>query len=393
MTRPNDGIEQKTRSDLSRLIDFGSKDEVALSEPVDLVCPDLDLSFAPRQVDIGMMALVLGNGAGTVHEVESGLEIRKLEFFFDVMIVHDVPIVDLSRQWFDLLGRQRWHATSARNTGLFSKSHNETSVQELRISIMLDQLARRMQPEARITVLTGAGVSAASGVPTFRGPDGLWKNYRPESLATAEAFRRNPKLVWEWYDWRRQVLSTKKPNRAHDVLAAWSRRYSTFTLITQNVDGLHEKAGTRNVIRFHGSIWEVLCWDKCSASPPRWLDETVPFTQIPPSCPHCGGFIRPGVVWFGEGIDPDVMRQSLAALDCDVFFTVGTSSLVYPASSLVHEAKTRGAFTVEVNVESTPASRSLDLALKAPAEEILDAVEGRILKLDELDLKSRNPKS
>ena len=120
---------------------------------------------------------------------------------------------------------------------------------------MLEQLARRMHPDARITILTGAGVSAASGVPTFRGPEGLWKNFRPESLATREAFRRDPRLVWEWYDWRRQILATKQPNRAHEVLAEWSRRFSRFTLITQNVDGLHERAGTLNVVRFHGSIW------------------------------------------------------------------------------------------------------------------------------------------
>src|SRR5262245_10182029 len=232
-----------------------------------------------------------------------------------------------------------------------------------------------MQPNARITILTGAGVSAASGVPTFRGPDGLWKNFRPESLATPDAFRRDPKLVWEWYDWRRQILSEKKPNRAHEVLAAWSRRYRNFALITQNVDGLHEKAGTLNVIRFHGSIWEIGCWNNCTAAQRRWLDETVPFPQIPPTCPHCGGIARPGVVWFGEGIDADVLRRSVQALDCDVFFTIGTSSMVYPAASLVHEAKARGAYTVEMNVEATPASRLLNLALEGPAEQILDKLE------------------
>ena len=239
----------------------------------------------------------------------------------------------------------------------------------------MPSLAARLNPGTRITVMTGAGVSAASGVPTFRGPDGLWKNFRPESLATADAFRRDPKLVWEWYDWRRQILSTKKPNRAHEVLAAWSKRYPKFTLITQNVDGLHERAGTLNVIRFHGSIWEVLCWNNCSASPARWWDETVPYSQIPPECPHCHGLIRPGVVWFGEGIDPGVLERSAEALDCDVFFTIGTSSLVYPAAALVHEAKGRGAFTVEMNVEATPASNSLDMALQGPAEEILDSLE------------------
>ena len=237
------------------------------------------------------------------------------------------------------------------------------------------KLAARIGSNTRITVLTGAGVSAASGVPTFRGADGLWKNFRPESLATPDAFDANPKLVWEWYDWRRQVLSTRKANRAHEVLAAWSKRYPKFTLITQNVDGLHERAGTENVIRFHGSIWEVLCWERCRASPERWRDETVHFAEIPPKCPHCGGLIRPGVVWFGEGIDPDVMRRSFDALDCDLFFTIGTSAVVYPAASLVQEAKHRGAYTVEINIERTPASPLLDLALEGPAEAVLDGLE------------------
>lgn len=244
---------------------------------------------------------------------------------------------------------------------------------------MLDQLARRFAPEVRITVMTGAGVSAASGVPTFRGPEGLWKNFRPESLATPDAFKRDPQLVWEWYDWRRQVLSGKKPNRAHEVLAEWSRRYPNFTLITQNVDGLHERAGTRNVIRFHGSIWEVMCWQQCAASPSRWWDETVPFPQIPPSCPHCDGIIRPGVVWFGEGIDPEVLRLAAQGLDCDLFFTIGTSSVVYPAAALVHQAKVRGAYTVEMNVEATPASGTLDCALQGKAEELLDRLEALLV--------------
>ena len=243
----------------------------------------------------------------------------------------------------------------------------------------IERLVSKIRPETRITVLTGAGVSATSGVPTFRGPDGLWRKYRPESLATPEAFQRDPKLVWEWYDWRRQTLVTKRPNRAHEVLAAWGERYPNFILITQNVDGLHERAGSQNVIRFHGSIWEVLCWNNCPLSPGRWWDETVPFPEIPPKCPHCNGLIRPGVVWFGEGIDPEVMRLSIEALDCDVFFTIGTSSLVYPAASLVHEAKRRGAFTVEINIEATPASGLLDFALQGPAEEVLERVERVIL--------------
>ncbi len=237
------------------------------------------------------------------------------------------------------------------------------------------QITRRIEPDSRITVLTGAGVSAASGVPTFRGKGGLWKSHPPEQLATPAAFQRDPRLVWEWYNWRREQISKCQPNAAHRVLAAWSARYDGFTLITQNVDGLHEKAGTQKIIRFHGSIWEVMCWRKCAPSPPRWWDATVPYTRIPPDCPFCGGMLRPGVVWFGEGIDEDVLARSYAALECDIFMSVGTSSVVYPAAGLAAEARRRGAFTVEINPEATPASDVLDLSIEAPAEEVLPKIE------------------
>ncbi|MEJ2246273.1 MAG: NAD-dependent deacylase [Acidobacteriota bacterium] len=239
----------------------------------------------------------------------------------------------------------------------------------------ISRLAKHIQPTSRLSLLTGAGISAASGVPTFRGKEGLWKSYSPQELATPQAFQKNPKLVWEWYDWRRGLISKCDPNKAHHVLALWSKRYAGFTLITQNVDGLHERAGTENVIRFHGSIWEVCCWDRCSSSPSRWIDDTVPLAHIPPSCPYCGGLIRPAVVWFGEGIDNEVLSLSAAALDCDVFMTVGTSAQVYPAAGLVDEAHRRGAFTVEVNLEATPASSAVDLSIQGPAEEVLQKVE------------------
>ena len=238
----------------------------------------------------------------------------------------------------------------------------------------LEILSARLTPGARITVMTGAGVSAASGVPTFRGPDGLWKQFRPETLATPEAFARDPKLVWEWYDWRRQAIAACEPNAAHRVLAAWSRVFPAFQLITQNVDGLHERAGTERVLRLHGSIWDVLCWKKCPGSPPRWRDDTTPFAQVPPTCPHCNGLIRPGVVWFGEALDPDVLDQAEAAADCDVFLTIGTSSVVYPAASFVEQARRNGAFTVEINPEATPASSIADLVLRGPAEVVLPEV-------------------
>ena len=242
----------------------------------------------------------------------------------------------------------------------------------------MDELVARLRPDARITVLTGAGVSAASGVPTFRGADGLWKNFRPETLATADAFSRDPKLVWEWYAWRRARIAACEPNPAHHALAAWSHRFPRFTLITQNVDGLHERAGTANAVRLHGSIWEVRCWDECRESPARWRNDAAQFDELPPRCPHCGGMIRPGVVWFGESLDPDVMLQAARATECDVFITVGTSAVVYPAAGFIDAARRHGAFTVEINPEATPATRAVDLALQGAAEIVLPAVTSRL---------------
>ena len=242
----------------------------------------------------------------------------------------------------------------------------------------IDRIVEKLRTARSVTVLTGAGVSAASGVPTFRGEEGLWKSYRAESLATPEAFAENPPLVWEWYQWRRQLIAKCEPNEAHDVLARWSRHFDDFTLITQNVDGLHERAGTQNVIRFHGSIWEVLCWSGCRESPDRWLNEIVPFTELPPHCPYCDGLLRPGVVWFGEGISPEVLERSLNALSCDVFLAIGTSSLVYPAASLSSAAKAEGATAIEINLESTPVSSQLDLSVQGPAETIMKEIDERL---------------
>lgn len=240
-------------------------------------------------------------------------------------------------------------------------------------------LIDRLTPTARITVLTGAGVSAASGVPTFRGSDGLWKNFKPEALATAEAFGRDPGLVWEWYAWRRFRIAACDPNDAHRVLAGWSRRFPNFKLITQNVDGLHERAGTEDTIRLHGSIWEVSCWQGCSKSPARWRDDTVTFKEIPPKCPYCGSLIRPGVVWFGETLEPQVITQAWQAANCDVFITIGTSSVVYPAAGFVEQAKKHGAFTVEINPEATPATRTVDLALQGGgAETTLPEIDAQL---------------
>lgn len=241
----------------------------------------------------------------------------------------------------------------------------------------LDALVDRLRRARRITALTGAGVSAASGVPTFRGTGGLWKSFRAEDLATPDAFERNPRLVWEWYDWRRQAVSGCTPNRAHHVLASWSRALAGFTLITQNVDGLHEAAGADDVVRLHGSIWRLRCDRRgCTAGAPH-DDRRTPLPELPPRC-DCGAFLRPDIVWFGEPLDPAVLARAQAACDCDVFLTIGTSAIVYPAAGLVGEAKVHGAYTVEVNPEATDASARVDLVLRAPAEIALAEIDDRL---------------
>jgi NAD-dependent deacetylase len=248
-------------------------------------------------------------------------------------------------------------------------------------------LAARIRAAARLTILTGAGVSAASGVPTFRGPQGLWRRFRPEDLATPEAFARDPHLVWEWYAWRRETIAACRPNAAHDVIARWSGVRPPYeatqgsdpgtgrlevVVLTQNVDDLHVRAGTRNLVRLHGSIWELGCWERCGAPP--WRDERVPLPEMPPRCPQCGGLARPAVVWFGESLDPRDVTAAVEATACDVFLTVGTSSVVYPAAGLVHQARQQGAFTAEVNLDETPASSMVDVAVHGAAEEILPAL-------------------
>ena len=218
-----------------------------------------------------------------------------------------------------------------------------------------------------MAVLTGAGVSAESGVPTFRGAGGLWKRQRAENLATPEAFARDPKFVWEWYDWRRSVLAGLKPNPGHYALAELEKRTPDFTLITQNVDGLHELAGSVNVLRVHGSIWML----RCLACGSEQEDRRASLPEIPPRC-SCGGMLRPGVVWFGEPLPAAVWRAAeAAARACDLLLVIGTSAVVYPAAGLAHLAKSSGARVVEINVAETPLSRQIDESLLGPSGELL----------------------
>jgi len=220
--------------------------------------------------------------------------------------------------------------------------------------------------------LTGAGVSAESGVPTFRGPDGLWRNFRAEDLATPAAFARDPTLVWEWYGWRRELISKCRPNAAHKALARLEREYpGDFLLVTQNVDGLHRLAGSHKVVEVHGNIWDIRCV-ACGASRE---DRTVPLAAVPPRCPACGGLARPGVVWFGEPLPEEALGRAVAAAEsCDVMLVVGTSAVVYPIAHLPHLAHSRGAYIVEVNPEETPVTPVADESHRGKAAELLPAL-------------------
>jgi NAD-dependent deacetylase len=224
---------------------------------------------------------------------------------------------------------------------------------------------RQLLRDARsIAALTGAGISAESGIPTFRGAGGLWRNFRVEDLATPGAFARDPKTVWEWYAWRREKIAEAEPNPGHRALVELENRAPHFTLITQNVDGLHERAGSRNVVRIHGSIWE----DRCTVC--GSLNRKA-FAALPPYC-ACGGMLRPGVVWFGEGLDEHVWDNAWKAVEsAGVLLVVGTSALVYPAASLVPLAKQFGAAVIEVNPDETPISSEVDYSLRGPAGIIL----------------------
>ena len=234
--------------------------------------------------------------------------------------------------------------------------------------------ARQILASARsVAVLTGAGISAESGIPTFRGAGGLWKSQRAEQLATPEGFARDPKLVWEWYDWRRSVISKAEPNAGHRALAEMERLIGKFTLITQNVDGLHDRAGSRP-LKLHGDIWSLRC-TVCGAER-RDFRPSLP--QLPPYC-SCGGMERPGVVWFGEGLPQDVWSAAEQAVRAaDMLMVVGTSAVVYPAAGLVTAAKSAGASVIEINLEDTPATSLADVAWRAPAAEALPMLWGRL---------------
>lgn len=228
---------------------------------------------------------------------------------------------------------------------------------------LLDSLCKA----GHVVVLTGAGVSAESGVPTFRdAQSGLWARYQPEELATPEAFRRNPRLVWDWYTWRRELVAALQPNPGHYALAEMAR-YTHLTLITQNVDGLHQKAGSPEVIELHGNLQRVKCQEEDRVVE-SWGDQK----EVPPRCPRCGGLLRPDVVWFGEALPQEALESAWAAAEsCELFFSVGTSSQVQPAASLPYLAYDRGVPVIEINPNETTLTPYSAYFLRGRSGEIL----------------------
>jgi NAD-dependent deacetylase len=222
----------------------------------------------------------------------------------------------------------------------------------------------------RLVALTGAGVSQESGLRTFRDAQtGLWSHYKPTELASPEAFARDPKLVWDWYAWRREAVKAVRPNAGHYALVEFEKRTAQFTLITQNVDNLHRMAGSQNVLELHGNIQRVRCAD-CYTFTETWDDDT----EAVPRCKECGGLLRPDVVWFGESLPRDQLEIAVqAARTCDVFFSIGTSGVVQPAASLAFAAHNHGAVVVEINSESTPLTSKADYVLNGKSGEILPA--------------------
>jgi NAD-dependent deacetylase len=233
---------------------------------------------------------------------------------------------------------------------------------------MFDSVADKLQQAKKIVFVTGAGISQESGIPTFRGNDGLWRKHDPMQLATIDAFYQNPKLVWEWYEDRRKNILAAKPNAGHVAIADLAK-YKQVWVLTQNIDGLHQRAGSKNVLELHGSIITIKCTvcdfkDKITSS----------FSEIPPLC-KCGNILRPDVVWFGEPLPQDVWGEAMIqASQCDVMVVAGTSLAVSPANLLPAYAKQNGALMIEVNPEETLMSHSMDLSIRATSAKTLPQI-------------------
>lgn len=251
------------------------------------------------------------------------------------------------------------------------------------MSVMVDstaiqQAANLIQTARRIVVLTGAGVSKESGIPTFRdAQEGLWSKYDPTQLATPTAFRDNPKLVWDFYEFRRDMMRDKQPNPGHRALAELEQRFPTMLIVTQNIDELHEQAGSQNVIHLHGRIAQNKCFFNCQGNPTLVDISRIAWdkTSGPPACPHCGRWVRPNVVWFHEMLPMDELEQAQhASREADVILVIGTSGLVYPAANLPSETKKGGGKVIEVNPDYSMITRIADVKLEGPSGEVLPLV-------------------
>lgn len=242
------------------------------------------------------------------------------------------------------------------------------------MSTFSDTLVGRLAEASHVAVLTGAGISAESGIPTFRDPDGLWEKFDPQELANVEAFLDNPELVQGWYRHRRELVEEAEPNAAHRALADLETHVSEVSVITQNVDDLHNRAGSARVIELHGNITHNYCMDCEHAAESKMVDAAIQEGEAA-RCSECGGLIRPDVVWFGEMLPPDAMEAADAATDrAEVFLSVGTSAVVYPAARLPVAAKERGAYVAEINPETTGVTTDVDESIRGPAGEVLPAL-------------------
>ncbi len=267
-------------------------------------------------------------------------------------------------------------------------------MQDAATLLAIRQAAAALRSARRVVAITGAGISAESGVPTFRGAGGLWRTFRAEDLATPEAFARDPVLVWEWYWWRRARVAAARPNPGHLALARFEARFPAFTLLTQNVDGLHAEAGSRNLVELHGNIWRA----RCSVHRACVFDqrsEPIPAVQEAPAsataqrrgasrtdlplCPSCAAPLRPDIVWFGEALDPVAVQRAMDAVRaCEVLLVIGTSGVVYPVAGFPSMAKRGQATIVEVNVEATPLTPEADIVLRGPSGALLTEVERQL---------------
>lgn len=242
----------------------------------------------------------------------------------------------------------------------------------------IQQAAAMIRASRRAVALTGSGISRESGVPTFRDAlDGLWARYDPQELATPAAFRANPKLVWDWYEYRRAVARQAQPNPGHLALAELQRRLPQVQIITQNVDDLHERAGSTDVIRLHGSLHGSRCFYNCQGDPTPVDVAALDFdpSNGPPRCPHCGRWVRPDVVWFGELLPPAQLAAAMdAAAHADLMLVIGTSGMVAPAADLPYLARRGGARLLEINPAASALTPAVDLWLQGPSGEVLPRV-------------------